>query len=152
MTVQSPLSEQDTDANKAESQPKSEWSLVCSIDDLVLNSGVCALLNNKQIALFAITQKSSDTGLQIFACDNFDPIGLANVLSRGIICSVKDEPCVSSPLYKQHFSLLTGFCLEQSDVQVGVYETRIQENEVWIKMPVQKQSCPKTISSKQLGF
>ncbi len=30
----------------------SNWQLVCSVEDIIPGTGVCALVNNEQIALF----------------------------------------------------------------------------------------------------
>ena len=44
--------------------------------------------------------------------DNHDPRSGANVIGRGIVGSVKGELVVASPLYKQHYCLRSGRCLE----------------------------------------
>jgi len=102
---------------------------ICQIQDLVANSGVCArvLLDGqaKQIALFYLPE----TDRQIFALDNWDPLGEANVLSRGIVGDINSELVVASPLYKQHFSLETGKCLED-DVAVPCYRVTIDGDDV----------------------
>ena len=49
---------------------------------------------------------------------NLDPFSRANVLSRGIVGDLKGELVVASPVYKQHFSLRTGQCVEDPDVRV----------------------------------
>jgi len=54
------------------------------------------------------------------------------VLSRGIVGDIGGELCVASPLYKQHFSLKTGQCLEQKDVRVPVYGVRVVGGRVQI--------------------
>ena len=102
------------------------WTKVCSEQELVKNAGVCALINDQQIAIFHLEKAEQ----KVFAVGNFDPIGKANVLYRGILGSVKDEPVVASPLYKQHFSLLTGQCLQDEKAQVPVYPVRVQSGEV----------------------
>lgn len=96
------------------------WVDICSVDDLQNDSGVCALLNGQQIAIF----KFSRSG-KIYAIDNFDPFGNANVLSRGIVGDVKGQPVVASPLYKQHFNLETGVCLEDESVTIRSFEVRL---------------------------
>ena len=85
----------------------SSWIDVCGLDDLQPDSGVCALVAGKQVALFYLTKTR-----QVFAVANFDPIGKANVLSRGMIGDLGGEPMVASPMYKQHYSLKTGACFE----------------------------------------
>ena len=50
------------------------------------------------------------------------------MLYRGIVGCIADEPVVASPLYKQHFSLKTGRCL-QEEQSIAVYDIRI-ENEL----------------------
>jgi len=110
----------------------SVWITVCSEDDLVCGSGVCALLEtggkSRQIALF----RETPTG-PVYAISNHDPIGDANVLSRGIIGSLGEKLVVASPLYKQHFCLETGQCLEDASIKVPAWQTRIQDHNVQIK-------------------
>lgn len=100
------------------------WEIICAIGDIPDNSGVAAMVGNHQIALFNV-------GGEVYAIDNFDPIGKANVLARGIIGSIKGEVCVASPLYKQHFSLITGKCVEE-EVSVKCYPVRCVEGSVEI--------------------
>ena len=105
---------------------------ICNIDDLVPNSGVCALLNEdteqEQVAIFYLP----DTEEKVFAINNWDPIGQANILSRGIVCSIGEELTVASPLYKQHFSLTTGKCLEEDDASVKTYNIAIEGDGVYL--------------------
>jgi nitrite reductase (NADH) small subunit len=102
---------------------------ICSLDDLVANSGVCALISNQgvdeQVALFYLPE----TKQKVFAMGNWDPLGHANVLSRGIVGTLGDELVVASPLYKQHFSLSTGKCVEE-DVSVAIYQVVLDGNDV----------------------
>lgn len=105
------------------------WISVCKVTDLQPDSGVCALVEGQQVAIFHMLK---DNG--VHAIHNYDPIGKANVLSRGIIGDIKGEPVVASPLYKQHFSLITGICLEDESVKVTVYATRIQNGSVEVQV------------------
>jgi nitrite reductase (NADH) small subunit len=97
----------------------SEWVAVCRLDDIVPNSGVCALVGARQVAVFRLDDDS------VYAIDNHDPFSRANVLSRGIVGDVKGELVVASPIYKQHFSLTSGKCLEDPEVRVLVYPVRL---------------------------
>ncbi|MCP4988987.1 MAG: nitrite reductase small subunit NirD [Colwellia sp.] len=103
------------------------WRTICQTSDLVKDSGISALFESEdeQIAIFHIPNSEE----KIYAVSNYDPIGKANVLYRGIVGCIGDEPVVSSPLYKQHFSLKTGKCL-QEEQRISVYDIRIEDEEV----------------------
>lgn len=107
---------------------KLRWQSVCRRQDLVPNAGVCALVGKEQVALFYLPEEEQ----QIFAISNRDPLGNANVLSRGIVGDLGERLVVASPLYKQHFDLLTGQCLEEEQVEVEVYSVRLEGDEVLI--------------------
>ena len=49
-----------------------------------------------------------------------------------ITVSPDGELVVASPVYKQHFSLATGRCIEDSAVQVPVYTARVADGMVMI--------------------
>jgi nitrite reductase (NADH) small subunit len=102
------------------------WITICTFDALLPNTGVCALVNDEQVAVFRV-------GDALYAIHNFDPIGEANVLSRGIIGSVGDVTVVASPLYKEHYNLATGACLEKPDVSVKTYDVRVLDQVVQIR-------------------
>jgi nitrite reductase (NADH) small subunit len=104
-----------------------QWLNVCSIDDLQPDSGVCALLEGEQIAIFLLDAN-------VYAVGNYDPIGKANVLSRGLIGDLGGQPVVASPLYKQHFNLQTGICLEDQSVSIPIYAVRIDNDIVQINL------------------
>jgi nitrite reductase (NADH) small subunit len=107
----------------------SSWKDICSADDLQPDSGVCALVEGQQVAILFLVREQA-----VYAIHNYDPIGKANVLSRGMIGDIKGEPVVASPLYKQHFSLKTGICLEDESIVVPTYPVRIQNGRVEIQV------------------
>jgi nitrite reductase (NADH) large subunit len=102
------------------------WQSICDLDDLLPDCGVAALVGNRQVALFRV-------GASVHAIDNFDPHSCANVISRGIVGSIAGEPVVASPVYKDHFSLVTGRCLEDIDRSVRPWPVRVHGNRVWIR-------------------
>lgn len=105
----------------------SEFQNVCSIDDLVADSGVAVLVDGVQVALFFLDSK-------VYAINNFDPVGRANVISRGMVGDLNGELMVASPLYKQHYSLETGKCLDVEDLAIPTYKVKIEYNQVMIKL------------------
>jgi len=103
----------------------SQWKTVCPLTDIAPNTGVCALHQGEQVALF---RRGTDDA--VYAISNYDPIGKANVLSRGLIGSIKDRVVVASPLYKQHFDLSTGECLEQPESTIKTYPVRVENGQI----------------------
>lgn len=106
-----------------------QWQDVCSIDDLQPDSGICALVDGQQVALFYMPKESA-----VYALNNYDPFGKANVLSRGLIGDINGQPVVASPLYKQHFNLQTGICLEDETITIPTYAVRMENGSVQISM------------------
>jgi len=106
-----------------------QWQDVCSVDDLQPDSGVCALVEGRQVAIFYMPKENA-----VYAINNYDPFGHANVLSRGIIGDINGQPVVASPLYKQHFNLQTGICLEDETVTIPAYAARIENGSVQVSM------------------
>lgn len=106
------------------------WNGICDVADLDDNAGACAKINEQQVALFKFIVAGE---AQYFATGNWDPIGEANVLSRGILGSIGEELVVASPLYKQHFSLKTGQCLEDESATIPVYPVRIVDKQVQVQ-------------------
>jgi nitrite reductase (NADH) small subunit len=117
----------DTKPGTAEGRGMNEWVAVCRLQDIVPNTGVCALVAGRQVAVFRL-----DDGT-LHAVDNHDPFSRANVLSRGIVGDVKGELVVASPVYKHHFSLATGRCLEDPDVRIAVFPARLDGDTVCVR-------------------
>jgi len=101
---------------------------ICKFEDLMPLQGCGAIIGDEQVALFLVP----DTKQKVFAVQNWDPIGQANVISRGIVGDVKGEVCVASPLYKQHFNLETGRCVENSEVWLKTWSVCIKDGDVYI--------------------
>ncbi|KDM89842.1 nitrite reductase small subunit NirD [Photobacterium galatheae] len=104
------------------------WLKVCHLDDLIANSGMGAWVDGTQLALFYVPALQPG----VYALDNWDPIGQAFVMARGILGDINGELSVASPLYKQHFSLKTGQCLEQPEVRIRVWPVKVEHGEVWV--------------------
>lgn len=102
------------------------WSHVCSLEDIVPDTGVGAWLDSQQVAIFRVRDA-------VYAIGNFDPASEANVLSRGIVGDLGGEVVVASPLYKHHYSLITGRCLEDPELSVPTFLARVHEGQVWIR-------------------
>jgi len=102
------------------------WHPVCTLEDILPDAGVCADIAGRQIAVFRVDDV-------LYAIDNFDPASGANVLSRGLVGDLGGELVVASPIYKHHYSLTTGRCLEEPQHSVGTYPARLDGMTVYVQ-------------------
>ncbi|AHF67201.1 MULTISPECIES: nitrite reductase small subunit NirD [Pseudomonas] len=107
-----------------------QWQTLCSRKDLVANSGVVAWLDGAQVALFYLPE--TEEGEKLFAIENRDPKSGANVIGRGLIGQLGGELVIASPLYKQHFRLHDGTCVEYPEQQLEVWPVRLNGEQVEI--------------------
>jgi nitrite reductase (NADH) small subunit len=105
------------------------WVDVCPFDQLISDRGVCALIADRQVAIFRVDD-------DVFALSNYDPFSRANVLSRGIVGSRGDRLKVASPMFKQSFDLRTGECLDDDTVSIPAYSARVVDGRVQVIRPV----------------
>ena len=94
---------------------------VCAIWTISARTAASALdLDGRQIAVFRV----DDARL----CDRTIAIRPAAPMcsSRGIVGDIGGEIVVASPIYKQHFSLVTGRCLEEPELSVATYLARVR--------------------------
>ena len=105
------------------------WTEVCALDEIWPNTGVCALVAGSQIAVFRVVTAE---GEKLFALDNHDPFSGANVLSRGLVGNLGDRLVVASPIYKQHFDLATGECVEDAGVTLRSWRVQVVDGRVQI--------------------
>ncbi|KAE9657839.1 nitrite reductase small subunit NirD [Pseudomonas sp. PB105] len=101
---------------------QSTWKRVCNETDLVRHSGVVVWLDGAQVALFYLPGAQERT---LFAIDNHDPESGANVIGRGLVGSIKGDLVVAAPIYKQHYRLHDGQCLEAPDQRLRVWPVRL---------------------------
>src|SRR5262245_16936058 len=104
------------------------WHDVCALEDLIEGAGVGALVGGRQIALFLVHGR-------VYALDNFDPASRANVLSRGLTGNLQGERVVASPIYKHHYVLTSGRCVEDPTFNVTAYPARVEEGRVRVEVP-----------------
>jgi len=100
---------------------QSNWQAVCRADDLVADSGVVVWLEGEQVALFYLPGHEQP----LYAVGNRDPRSGANIIGRGLVGSLQGELVVAAPLYKQHFSLHSGECLEDAGQRLRVWPVRL---------------------------
>ncbi|QHJ00322.1 nitrite reductase small subunit NirD [Xylophilus rhododendri] len=104
------------------------YTAVCEIDDILPGTGVCALVEGRHVAVFRVGQSD------FHAIDNVDPKSGASVLSRGLVGNLGDRLVVASPLYKNHFDLRTGECLEMPELSVATHGVRIEGQRVLVAL------------------
>ncbi|HEX2547681.1 MAG TPA: nitrite reductase small subunit NirD [Ramlibacter sp.] len=104
------------------------WSPVCCVDDIMPNTGICALVNERHVAVFRIAGREP----KLYAIDNIDPNARASVLSRGLVGNLGERIVVASPIYKHHFDLESGECLEVPENSVTAYAVRVVDGAVHV--------------------
>ncbi|MDD0811594.1 nitrite reductase small subunit NirD [Curvibacter sp. RS43] len=105
------------------------WTAVCTVADILPNTGVCARVAQHHVAIFRVGDA------QFFAIDNVDPKSQASVNSRGLVGNLADRTVVASPLYKHHFDLRNGECLEAPEYSVRAYPVRLDGDQVCVAAP-----------------
>ena len=106
-----------------------QWTAVCAEGDILPDTGVCALVAGVHVAIFRVGPQQD-----FYAIDNVDPKAGASVLSRGLLGSIGERIVVASPLYKNHFDLRSGECLEAPEHSVRAHEVRVQEGRVMVAL------------------
>jgi nitrite reductase (NADH) small subunit len=114
--------------------PGAPWTPVCLAGDILPNTGVCARVQGRHVAVFRIGQHTPE----YLAIDNVDPKSGASVLSRGLVGSLASpqgmRTVVASPLYKQHFDLRTGECLEVPEQSVRAHRVRLDGEQLLVAL------------------
>jgi nitrite reductase (NADH) small subunit len=100
------------------SDERADWVEVCPYDSIYPDTGVCALVDGQQVAVYRLSDGT------LHALSNHDPFSGANVMSRGIVGDRGGEAKVASPIYKQTFNLRTGVCYEDGAVRLDVFRVR----------------------------
>lgn len=106
----------------------SEWIEICKFEDILPDTGVCALVDHEHVAIFRPTEEGP-----LYAVSNIDPFAQASVLSRGIIGESQGEFYIASPLKKQRFRLKDGVCLEDNAYVLRTFEVRVRNHIVEVK-------------------
>ena len=105
------------------------WVDICELNDIEIDTGVCAELNGEQVAIFKVSPDN-----RLYSISNFDPLAKVNILSRGIVGETEGKRVVFSPLYKHPFCLETGQCTQEESAKVKAYQVRAYENRVQLRL------------------
>jgi nitrite reductase (NADH) small subunit len=104
------------------------WTTACEYDRLIPGRGVGVLLpDGTQAALFRLEDGS------LYAVGNVDPFSRAAVMSRGLVGDRAGRVCVQTPIKKQAFALDDGQCLDDADVSIPVFRTRVVDGVVQLE-------------------
>ncbi|MHB8628232.1 MAG: nitrite reductase small subunit NirD [Aggregatilineales bacterium] len=105
------------------------WHAVCPITDILPFTGVAALIEGQQIAVFRLHDPA-----KCYAISNYDPFSNAYVIARGLVGDKNGILKVASPIYKNTFNLLTGQCLEDATVQLPSWPARVMAGIVQVAL------------------
>lgn len=103
---------------------------VCSLDDLLPERPVAALIDGRQVAIVRLHDD------RVVAVGMWDPFARANVMARGLVGSSlvegEDVPVLFSPMYKQAFDLRTGVCLSDPEKALGTWAVAVLDGRVFV--------------------
>ena len=103
------------------------WVDVCPVNAILPFTGVTALIEGDQVAIFRLADE-----MECYALSNYDPFSKANVMSRGLVGDKNGVIKVASPIYKNTFNLMTGQCLEDENVWLRTWSVRVVDGIVQI--------------------
>ncbi len=116
------------------------WVTVAALVDLPVERAVAARVHGAQIAVV----RTADGA--VHAVGNLDPYSGAQVMSRGIVGSIRvdgaERRTIASPMYKQAFDLETGRCTTDPRVNLGVWQVQVRSGVVEIGAPVVEPVAP----------
>jgi nitrite reductase (NADH) small subunit len=127
------LTDDSSTVEPTQESVETRWTRVCSIEQLIPERGLAALVGTEPVALFLLEDET------VHAVGHRDPFSNANVMARGIIGSVgagdSYRDTVASPMYKQVFDLATGECLTEPGPRLPVHPVRIVDGHVEVGDP-----------------
>ncbi len=106
-------------------QTTTRWETICQISDIQPNTGVAALFNDEQVAIFRVGETQ-----EVYALSNYDPFSKAYVLSRGLVGDRQGITKVAAPIYKQNINLQTGEYLDDPAIKIPIYPVRVVDGKV----------------------
>ena len=112
-----------------------DWFHACHENDVPFEGGVCVLVEDMQIALFRFGRRG-----EWYASQNECPHRQQMALSRGMTGCQNGEPKVACPFHKRTFSLRNGECLNAGDCSIQVYPVKVENEEVFVGLPVRTSS------------
>jgi nitrite reductase (NADH) small subunit len=104
------------------------WTPICALEDIVPDTGVAARVQGQHVAVFRLADG------RLFAIDNIDPKAGASVLARGLVGNLGEHVVVASPLYKHHYDLHTGKCLELPEYAVRTHAVRVEDGHIQLAL------------------
>lgn len=111
------------------------WQPICPLDDILPHTGVGALVDGHQLAIFRLDKDA------VYALDNYCPHSQAHVLARGLLGDIGGELVVASPVYKHHYRLRDGICLEDAARSVTAHAVRVTDGRVEVALSSPQQAA-----------
>jgi len=111
------------------------WTQVCPASSVVPDRGIAALVDGVAVAIFRLSPIDQGQADEWRAVSHLDPSTQAPVMARGLVGSVGTGPIViptlASPLHKQRYNLRTGYCLDDDEVRLEVFEVAVHDR--WVR-------------------
>ena len=122
--------------------PPPSWHPICALEDI--SAGQRRVRAGRRQADRGLPRAAT----RVYAIGNHDPASGANVLARGIVGDIGGELVVASPIYKQHFSLITGRCLEEPRTsRAGLSGAGASTAQIWVRAEADAQRARRGASA-----
>lgn len=108
----------------APTETATNWTDACALEDLSVGAGTCAMVGNRQVAVFRISE------IEVRAVQNICPHKAAAVIHQGVLADREGDPVVLCPLHKRAYSLDTGNGLDEDGGGLKTFQARIREGRI----------------------
>ncbi|WP_035385262.1 nitrite reductase (NAD(P)H) small subunit [Ferrimonas futtsuensis] len=105
-----------------------DWQDICALSELIPGEGVCALVQDQQLALFLLRSG------QLFALDNHDPLGKANSIFRARVDEESRTLALEAAGQPRRYCLHSGRNLEQREISLATFPVRVRNNRVQLAL------------------
>ncbi len=116
--------------------PESDWLAICSVGDIPYDTGKYVEVGNRALAVFR-GRDGDDVRVMDDACPHAGaPLSAGHVDDSGVISggTPRGDGCVVCALHGWAFRLRDGRCPDNDAIGVRVYESRVVDGVVQVKL------------------
>lgn len=113
------------------------WFKAVKADSVPQDSSVSIKYKNAQLAVYNFSHRK-----EWFASQNMCPHKMLMTLGRGMVGDHGGIPVITCPMHKKSFYLTTGRCDKDEHLQIHLYDVKIENGYVYIRVPEDDSTIP----------